>query len=73
MARPPLISLPAALCDDRLYGEVSRVLSDLVVPQTVIATAPDLSEAAADVLNRAPQCPEVTLRWSVQPAVLING
>jgi pimeloyl-ACP methyl ester carboxylesterase len=53
-APPPLVLLPALLCDDELYHAQVAGLADVARPMVLSAPAASLAEAARDVLRRAP-------------------
>ena len=52
--RPPLVFLPAMLCNDELYRPQIEGLRDLVEPLVLTVAEPTMTEAAASVLRQAP-------------------
>jgi pimeloyl-ACP methyl ester carboxylesterase len=51
---PPLVLLPAMLCDERLYRSQAAALRDLVEPLPLIVAEADLALAVDVVLREAP-------------------
>lgn len=58
MSTPPLtthvVLIPALLCDEQLYRDMSTVLGDTIEPHVLLSPKPTLEDSVADILRRAP-------------------
>lgn len=53
--RLPTVFIPALLCDERLYREVTTILGGQIDARVLMSPKPVLADSVADILARAPQ------------------